>query len=217
MPTRAKICGISRQDALDAAIAADAAMVGFLHYPASPRHIEPEAAASLRVRLPDHISAVAVGVDMEDALLERLATELRPDFFQLHGQETPQRVAAIRERFGIPTIKAISVRSAADIAAANAYQDSADMLLLDGCGTELPGGNGITFDWSLLAAFPSESDNWILSGGLDPENVAEAIAHTSAPYVDVSSGVESAPGRKDPSRIAAFLRAVGQAQTKEAA
>ena len=217
MPTRAKICGISRVDALEAAVAAGAAMVGFLHYPASPRHIEPEAAASLRERLPKHVSAVSVGVDMEDPLLERLATEIRPDFFQLHGQETPERVAAVRERFGIPIIKAMAVRSAADIATATAYQERADLLLLDGCGTALPGGNGITFDWSLLADFPSENRDWILSGGLDPENVAEAIARTSPPCVDVSSGVESAPGRKDPSRITAFLRAVRQAEIKEAA
>ena len=204
-----KICGISGPAALEAATGCGADMVGFLHYPASPRHVEPHAAERLRALLPGEVQAVAVGVDMEDALLEEIHARVRPDFFQLHGTESPGRTAEIGRRFGVPVIKAIRVRGARDIARAEDYRGSADLLLFDGGGEALPGGNGAAFDWSLLRR--RQEGGWILSGGLTAGNVADAVRQTGASMVDVSSGVESAPGQKDPERIRRFLKAAKSA------
>ena len=212
MRPQVKICGITERAALQAALRFGADMLGFLHYPASPRHIAPEAAGELCAMVSGRARIVAVGVDMEDALLQELQERLRPDFFQLHGSETPERVVEIRERFGIKVIKAIRVRDAQDIEQARAYEDIADMLLFDAYGETLPGGNGVAFDWSLL---PRRAGEWILSGGLNEENVARAIEQTGAPFLDVSSGVESAPGRKDPKKIERFLLAAKAEATAE--
>ena len=211
MTPKVKICGITDAAALQAAVRGAADMVGFLHYPASPRHIEIQDAARLRALLPEETQVAAVGVDMPDDLLQQLREHLRPHFFQLHGDESPQRAAHIRQRFGIPVIKAVRVRTSENIALAEAYHAAVDMLLFDAHSDNLPGGNGIAFNWSLLPSSCPAAKNpppvWILSGGLTPENVADAIKQTGAPIVDVSSGVETAPGRKDPQRIEAFLRA----------
>ena len=203
---RVKICGIRQEEALDAAVAGGADMVGFLHYPASPRHVEVQEAGRLRALLPERVKAVVVGVDMADELLAELNARVRPDLFQLHGLETPQRVAEVRGRFGVGVIKALRVRDGRDIEAAEAYRGSADMILFDGCGAALPGGNGMTFDWSLLGGYRG-AGGWILSGGLTAENVADGILQTGATAVDVSSGVETAPGQKDAARIMGFLKA----------
>jgi phosphoribosylanthranilate isomerase len=160
--------------------------------------------------LPPRVRRVAVLVDPDDELLEALLARFRPDLLQLHGRESPARAAAIRARFSVPLIKAIAVREARDVDAANAYEDVAEWLMFDAKPPRedaLPGGNAARFDWSLLAG-RSWRRPWFLSGGLDPANVAEAIARTGAAAVDVSSGVEHQPGRKDPARIVAFLDAV---------
>ena len=206
MSVRVKICGISRPASLQAAIGCGADMVGFLYYPDSPRHVEPEAAGKLRAALPKEMQAVSVGVDMDDRLLEEIHARVRPDFFQLHGMETPRRAEQIRRRFGVPVIKVIRVRGAEDIAGAAEYENSADLLLFDTGGGAAPGGTGTTFDWDLLQPY-RDRGGWILSGGLTAENVADAIRQTGAAMVDVSSGVESAPGQKDANRIERFLGA----------
>lgn len=207
MNTAVKICGLTSREAVDAAAAADFA--GFVFYPRSPRNLTPEAAARLASALPRHVRRVAVLVDPDDALLQALLERFQPDLLQLHGSETPARAAAIRKGFGLPLIKAITVRDADDLDRAAAYQDAADWLMFDAKpprADALPGGNAASFDWDLLAG-RSWRRPWFLSGGLDPANVAGAIARTRPDAVDVSSGVEHRPGRKDPARIAAFLDA----------
>ena len=206
MPPQVKICGISDDVALKTALRCGADMLGFLHHPASSRHIEPGDAARLRADVGGRARVVAVGVDMSDALLEELLEKLRPDFFQLHGSETPQRVKEVRKRFSIGVIKAIRVRDNKDIEQAHAFEDAADMLLFDSHTETLAGGTGVAFDWTLLREIRNK-DKWILSGGLTPENVADAIEQTGAPAVDVSSGVESSPGKKDSKKIERFLQA----------
>lgn len=207
MPPQVKICGISSDVTLKTALRCGVDMLGFLHHPASARHIEPDDAAQLRASVGDHARVVAVGVDMSDALLEELFEKLRPDLFQLHGSETPQRVKEVRDRFGIGTIKAIRVRDNKDVERAHAFEDAADMLLFDSHAEALAGGTGVVFDWTLLRELRNK-DAWILSGGLTPENVAPAIKQTGAPVVDVSSGVESSPGKKDSKKIERFLQTV---------
>lgn len=206
----AKICGISSEAAIDAAVRHGAAWLGFVFFPTSPRDIPPDRAAALVARTPLGIGTVGVLVDPDDDLLGRaVATGLTA--LQLHGSETPERVAAIRRRYGLETWKAVPVRTRADLAAAETYRGAADRILYDAKtppGT-LPGGMGLRFDWRLLEGF-AHSLPWALSGGLDAGNVAEAIQQTGAPIVDVSSGVESAPGAKDVDKIAAFLQAAGR-------
>lgn len=199
-----KICGISEPPALETAVRFGADMVGFLFYPPSPRHIEIDNAATLRTLLPSRVGVVVVGVDLTDAQLLELKNQLQPDYFQLHGSESPERVKEIRSRFRTSVIKAIRVRDGEDVAQAESYRDVADLLLFDAYGEALPGGNGIRFDWSLLRHLRGRRE-WILSGGLTPETVNDAIRQTGAPIVDVSSGVENARGKKDPSRIESFL------------
>jgi len=208
-----KICGLSTPETLDAALRAGADHVGFVHFPKSPRHIDVERMAQLAARVPSHVTKVAVLVDPDDATLDMLAAARHLDALQLHGQEPPERLAAIRARF--PTLalwKAVPVKAQADIASADAWRDVADLILFDAKTPEnadLPGGMGLRFDWKLLLGYRARGP-WGLSGGLDPMNVAEAVRLTGAPLVDVSSGVESAPGIKAVDKIAAFCKAIGQ-------
>ena len=208
--TGVKICGLTTPETLDAALAGGAALVGAVMFPKSPRHIEPLHAATLFERARGRAKVVAVTVDPDDALLTGIALILKPDLIQLHGSETPERAAKVRMLTGAGIVKALPVRTAADLEAAKAWEEAADHLMFDARppeGSALPGGVGASFDWSLLTG-RSFRRPWFLAGGLGPGNVVEAIRVTGAPLVDVSSGVESAPGVKDPARIAAFLDAV---------
>lgn len=209
MATRIKICGIRTGDALEAAIAAHADHAGFVFYAPSPRALTPREAAALGERAAGRIGRVGLFVDATDAEIAEAVAAARLDALQLHGQETPDRAAVLRARHGIPVWKALSVAGEADIARAALYRDAADLILFDAKtpkGT-LPGGMGLRFDWSLLTAWSGPND-WGLAGGIGLDNVADALAVTGAPLIDVSSGVESAPGVKDPAKIAAFCRAV---------
>ncbi len=208
MPATAKICGLSTPDTLEAAVAGGASHVGLVFFPPSPRDVSFERAAMLAARVPAHVARVGVFVDPDDEVLERAVAAGRLGAVQLH-KVTPQRAAAIRARFGLETWAALPVRTRADLDAAASYRGAADRLLYDAKTPEggLPGGMGLRFDWTLLEGFRHPLP-WALSGGLDAGNVAEAIGRTGAGLVDVSSGVESAPGVKDAGRIAAFLRAV---------
>ncbi|PPD46701.1 MAG: phosphoribosylanthranilate isomerase [Methylocystis sp.] len=208
MPTLVKICGLSTPETLLAAIAASADMAGFVFFEKSPRHIDLETARTLGTMAKGRIHKVALTVDADDAALDAIAADLVPDLMQLHGKESPARVGAVKARFGLPVIKAIGVATAADVEAARAYEGVADILLFDAKpapGAAVPGGAGVVFDWDLLRNISAA--NWMLSGGLDPENVAEALRRTGAPAVDVSSGVERERGVKDAARIRAFISA----------
>lgn len=206
--TGIKICGLSTIDTLDAAIAAGATHVGFVFFAASPRNLLPERAAGLAARVPPSVGRVGVFVDPDDALLDAAAPAL--DIIQLHGTEGQARAAAIRARYGRPIWRAAGVASAADIRAANAAaRVTADLLLLDAkapSAAPLPGGNGLRFDWRLVTDARPDMP-WGLSGGLDAGNVAEAIRGCAPVLVDVSSGVEEAPGVKSADRIRAFIKA----------
>ncbi len=202
-----KICGLSNEETLDAALAAGADMVGFNFFPKSPRFVTPARAAQLASQVAGRAEIVAVTVDMDDAGIAEIVEAVPTDWLQLHGKETPERVADVSKRFGRPVMKAVAIASAADLALVEAYVTVADRLLLDArppTGAVLPGGNGAPFDWTLLAGFDPDIP-WMLSGGLRPGNVTEAVAMTGAPGVDVSSGVESAPGRKAADLIRAFI------------
>jgi phosphoribosylanthranilate isomerase len=202
-----KICGLSTEETLDAALAAGADMVGFVFFPRSPRFIPPARAAELVRRVAGRAETVALTVDMDDAGIAEIVEAVSPDWLQLHGNEAPERVAEVRKRFGRQVMKAAPVATAADLARAGDYVAVADRLLLDAKAPKeatRPGGNGAPFDWTLLAGFDPDIP-YMLSGGLTPGNVAEAVAVTGAPGVDVSSGVESAPGRKEANLIRAFI------------
>ncbi len=205
-----KICGLSTPDTLDAALAAGADMIGLVRFPRSPRHVELEAGAALAERARGRAEVVALLVDPDDAELARTVEALRPDLLQLHGHESPERVAEIRARFGRPVMKAVGIAQAADVAALAPYATVADRLLVDAKPPRgpdaLPGGNGLSFDWRLVAGLDLAKP-LMLSGGLHPGNVAEALRLTGLSAVDVSSGVEHKPGEKSPERIAAFVRA----------
>jgi phosphoribosylanthranilate isomerase len=207
MPSLVKICGLSTPASLEAALGAGADLVGFVFFAKSPRHVTPDRARELAIRARGRAKIVALTVDADDSALSAIVAALRPDFLQLHGNETPERVAAIGRTFGLSTIKAIGVATASDLASAKEYREVAAMMLFDAkapSNADLPGGNGVPFDWRLLNGATGERV-YLLSGGLDPENVAEAIALSGAHGVDVSSGVERAPGVKDEARIAAFI------------
>ena len=209
MPVLAKICGLSTPETLDAAVHHGAAQVGFVFFPPSPRHLGFEQAAALATRVPDHVQKIGVFVDPDDALVDAAVASGRLDAVQLH-KTNPDRVAAIRARVRRPIWAAVAVKTAADLAGAAAFAGAADRLLYDAKtpdGATLPGGMGLRFDWRLLQGHRHLLP-WSLSGGLDPVNVAEAIRVTGATSVDVSSGVESAPGVKDVDKIAVFLKAV---------
>ena len=204
-----KICGISTPDALDAAIAAHADHAGFVFFGPSPRNVDRQAAARLAARAGSAIGKVGLFVDPEDGLLAESVSAGALDAIQLHGSETPERVAQVRIRFELPVWKAIAVSTQADVARAERYREVADLILFDARTPKdaaLPGGMGLRFDWALLAGHRDRS-GWGLAGGLTPLNVADAIAQTQPPLVDTSSGVESAPGVKDVDKIAAFCKA----------
>ncbi len=208
-----KICGLSTAETLEAALTAGADMVGFVFFPKSPRHVAYDSARALGRQARGRAKIVALSVDADDDTLSRILDALAPDVLQLHGRESPARVKEIGERCARPTMKAIGVAAARDLAAAGSYERAADFLLIDAKPASdaiLPGGNGLAFDWRLARHF-SPRRPWLLSGGLDPVNVAEAIARTGARGVDVSSGVESAPGVKDVDRIESFVAAARQA------
>lgn len=206
-----KICGLSTEETLEAAVKAGANHVGFVHFPKSPRHVPAERLGALVRRIPEGVARVGVLVDPDDEQIAHLLSAAPLDTLQLHGRETPDRIAALRARFpALRFWKAIPVKTAADIGAARAYAGVTDRLLFDARtpdGAALPGGMGLRFDWTLLRGRPG-SGPWALSGGLDAANVAEAIRITGTPLVDVSSGVESAPGIKNVDKIAAFCEAV---------
>lgn len=208
---KVKICGINAPDALRAAVDGGADFIGLVFYPPSPRAVTPEQARDLSAMAGRAVGKVALLVDPVDTVIERVLARVKLDMLQLHGRETPARVVDIKKRFGLPVMKAIKVAAAADLDAAASFEPAADWLLFDGVPPKdkkgvLPGGNAAQFDWTLLKgrefALP-----WMLSGGLDPSNVADAIRISGAPCVDVSSGVETRPGKKDPAKIAAFIRA----------
>lgn len=207
-----KLCGLKTPDAVTAGVDAGADYIGFVFYARSPRAVTPMRAAELARLIPGSVRIVALFVDPDDTLLENVITQVGPDMIQLHGKETPDRVAEIRANYGIPVMKAMPIGSQSDLDAALAYRDAADMLLFDAKPPEnvvsaLPGGNGIAFDWALLKDAGLDMP-WMLSGGLTPENVAEAIAIAKPPAIDVSSGIEDRPGHKDPDRMRAFVAAV---------
>lgn len=204
-----KICGLTTPQTVAAALAAGADMLGFVFFAKSPRHIAPAAAAALAAPARGKAQIVALTVDPDDATLDALVATLAPDLIQLHGKETPRRCAAIRARTGVATMKALGVADRADLAAVPAYAQVCDRLLIDAKPPNdgaVPGGNGVAFDWRLVEGFAPPVP-WLLSGGLTAENVGAALRLTHAPGVDVSSGVESAPGVKDAAKIAAFVAA----------
>ncbi|HEX5779740.1 MAG TPA: phosphoribosylanthranilate isomerase [Xanthobacteraceae bacterium] len=202
-----KICGIKDLSAMDAALKAGADMVGLVFFPPSPRNVSLAEGAQLAARARGKALVVALIVDADDALLEGIAAQVKPDLLQLHGKETPTRVSEVRSRTGIPVMKALPVADTSDLDAVPAYAAVAERILFDARPPKdatRPGGHGRAFDWTLLARLPREKPV-MLSGGLDPENVATAIRTVRPDAVDVSSGVEQSPGVKDASRIAAFV------------
>jgi phosphoribosylanthranilate isomerase len=210
MTVTVKICGLSTEETLDAALDAGADMVGFVFFPKSPRAWSASCRARAFETARGKAEIVALTVDMDDAALAAMIETVRPDWLQLHGGESVERVAEVRSRFGLPVLKALGIREAADLAWISAYAAVADRLLLDAKppkGATLPGGNGVSFDWYLLDAL-DPGLAYMLSGGLDAGNVTRALAVTQAPGIDASSGVESAPGIKDPDRIRAFIAAI---------
>lgn len=211
MPAAVKICGLTERQGLDAAIHAGARYTGFVFFPKSPRNIAPAEAATLARLVPPGVARTGLFVNPDDALLQSVLAQVPLDLIQLHGAETPARVAEIKGLTGLPVMKAVGLAGSADLDQLWDYGLVADMLLVDAKPPKdavLPGGNGLAFDWRLLAGRKLLKP-WLLAGGLTPDNVAEAIRLTRAPGVDVSSGVESAPGVKDPQRIRDFIAAVG--------
>jgi phosphoribosylanthranilate isomerase len=204
-----KICGLSTAEALDAALAAGADMVGFVCFDKSPRNVSIDTVRFLSDRVADRALRVVLTVDADDASLAAVVA-LEPHMVQLHGRETPERVAAIRARFGVKVIKAIPIAEPGDLAQIALYEPVADMLLFDAKpppAAVIPGGNGLSFDWRLLRGLELAKP-WLLAGGLDASNVANAVAITRARGVDVSSGVEKVPGIKDLDKISAFVNAI---------
>lgn len=209
MPVTAKICGLSTAPTLDAAVAGGASHVGFVFFPPSPRHVTFEQAGALAARVPAQVGKVGVFVDPEDALLDQAIRAARLDAIQLH-RTTPERAAAIGQRTRLPIWGAVAIKTRADLAGVDVLRGAVQRVLYDAKVPEdakLPGGMGVRFDWTLLQGFAHPLP-WALSGGLDAENVTEAVGTSGARLVDVSSGVEVAPGIKDIARIAAFLKTV---------
>ena len=218
MPSLVKICGLSTPETLDAALGAGADLVGFVRYVRSPRHVDLDRGRALSRRARGRALRVALLVDADDVALDEAVEALDPDLLQLHGHETSERVASIRARFGRPVMKAVGIAEPADLAGIERYATVADQILLDAKpprdARALPGGNGLPFDWRLLASLDLD-ERFMLSGGLTPETVATAVALTGIRAVDVSSGVETKPGEKDPVRIAAFVRAARPAPSPQ--
>jgi len=206
---RVKICGIRTPAEMQAVAAAGAAYVGLNFFPKSPRFVTLEAARAVALAAPEGLCKVALTVDADDAALDAIVAAVPLDMLQLHGHESPDRVAEVKLRYGLPVMKVIGVAGEADLAMLQDYSLVADQILIDAKAPKdavLPGGNGLTFDWRLLVG-RKWLRPWMLAGGLTPENVADAIRLTGARQVDVASGVESAPGVKDPARIKAFIKA----------
>jgi phosphoribosylanthranilate isomerase len=214
-----KICGLRTEEALAAALAGGASHVGFIFFPKSPRNIGPAEAGRLRRLAAGKAQAVAVTVDADDATLDAIVTVVAPDMLQLHGAESRARVAAVKARYGLPVMKAVPVRDKADLDGVADYVGVADRLLFDAKppkGSVLPGGNGEAFDWRLLAGV-DPATSYMLSGGLNAGNIAEALAVARPSGIDISSGIESTPGVKDVRLIEAFFRAVAAARKNRAA
>jgi phosphoribosylanthranilate isomerase len=212
MDLTVKICGLRTPETLHAAIEAGADWVGFVFFPKSPRHVSLDEARALGPLVAGRAQKVALLVDAPDAMIADVIAALQPDFLQLHGHETPERVGEIKQRFGVPLIKAVGIAGQDDLIQARAYESVVNWMLYDAKPPKqavLPGGNGVSFDWTLLKE-AGKQHHFMLSGGLDADNVANALAITGAAGVDVSSGVESAPGIKDTKRIKAFMAAVRQ-------
>lgn len=206
---RVKICGLRSPADIAAVVTAGAGYAGFVFFPKSPRHLTLDQGRLLAFAAPPGLAKVALTVDANDAMLDDLIDAVPLDMLQLHGHETPDRVAVVRARYGLPVMKAIGVADEGDLAALTDFSLAADQILIDAKppkGADLPGGNGLSFDWRLLVGRKWLCP-WMLAGGLTPENVAQAIRLTGARQVDVSSGVESAPGIKDAGRIVEFVKA----------
>lgn len=204
-----KICGLTESADVPAAILAGARYVGFVFFPKSPRNISLEDAAFMAASVPEGICKVALTVNASDAMLDELTKTVALDMLQLHGNETPERVAEVKKRYGLPVMKAVGIATQSDLSDLNRYMQVADQILVDAkpaAQAELPGGNGLAFDWRLIAD-QRWTIPWMLAGGLTSDNVADAIALTGARQVDVSSGVENAPGDKDAEKIASFVAA----------
>lgn len=210
-----KICGLSTVESVDAVIAAKAAHVGFIFFQKSPRHVTAGLAAELGARAQAAgLKSVAVTVNADDRYLDEITAAMKPDILQLHGSESPTRVAEVKQKYGLPVMKAFAISNAEDLDKIHAYDGVADRFLFDAKppkGADLPGGNGVSFDWTLLNALDPSVD-YMLSGGLDPENVGDAIKIANPHGLDISSGVESAPGVKDLGLIADFFDAVKAAR-----
>lgn len=209
MTIAVKICGLKTPADVEAVASAGGRYVGFVFFEKSPRNLGIDAAAALALEVPDGIAKVALTVNADDGFLDRLTATVPLDMLQLHGAETPDRVQEIKARHGLPVMKAIGVSNSSDLSAIDIYSRVADQLLIDAKppkDAELPGGNGLAFDWRLIAG-RRWSVPWMLAGGLTPANVAEAVRLTGAHQVDVSSGVETAAGVKDPAAIEAFINA----------
>jgi phosphoribosylanthranilate isomerase len=208
LPIQTKICGLSTPETIDAALKGGASHVGFVFFPKSPRNLSPEKAAALAGRVQGKAKIVGLFVDPSSDDIDRIRTQVRLDVIQLHGDERPAVVSRIRMTSGLEVWKALPVRTARDLDDAQKYRGAATLILYDAkppAGSELPGGNGLRFDWELLRGHQHPMP-WALSGGLDTRNIAEAVRITNAPLLDISSGVESAPGVKDVDKIAAFLK-----------
>lgn len=210
MDTRVKICGLKTPEAVEAAVDAGAQYLGFVFFPKSPRHVEVATARDLATEVPVGVAKVALVVNPTDAELDRITSEVPLDMLQLHGSESLERVAEVRARYGLPVMKAVGIAGPEDVAALDAYGMVADQLLVETKAPKdatRPGGNGQTFDWRLISK-RAWNRPWMLAGGLTVDNVVQAIQMTGAKQVDVSSGVESAPGVKDTAKIRAFFEAI---------
>lgn len=207
MPVDVKICGINSAEALDAAVAGGAKMLGFVFFEKSPRNVSRDEARDLLARVPEGILKVALLVNPDDTKAQSIGRELPFDMIQLHGDESPERIAELKTITGLPAMKAIGIAGVEDIARAHAYEDVCERILLDAKapkGAVLPGGNALSFDWDLIAG-ETWTKPWLLAGGLNAGNLAEAVRVSGAKFVDVSSGVEDAPGVKSPTKIREFL------------
>ncbi|MDX0501641.1 phosphoribosylanthranilate isomerase [Sinorhizobium medicae] len=214
MKTEVKICGLKTAEALQRAVALGASHTGFIFFPKSPRIIEPDDAGRLAELARGRAKIVAVTVDADNDDLDEIVSALHPEVLQLHGSENPERVLAIKALYGLPVIKALPIREASDLERIAPYIGIADRFLLDAkppAGSDLPGGNGVSFDWRLLDALDANVD-YMLSGGLNASNVEDALALTGARAIDTSSGVESAPGIKDLTLMDAFFEAIRRAE-----